>query len=172
MRSRTDAAAIALAALLTLAPGVGVVTAHGPEGRYGREPLGALVDAAPRHLDILVGQTSARFAALLGALEPDVALSGAFPLRIPAEALRVPRHGVVNGHPSLLPALRGPNPIGWALRNGDAEIGFTFHRMDEDFDTGSLLARLAEPRAVEITSHALSLFATFLARPAGSEPPL
>jgi len=126
---------------------VGVVTAHGPEGRYGSEPLGALVDAAPRHLDVLVAHTPARFAALLAALEPDVAVSGGFPLRIPPEALRVPRYGVVNGHPSLLPRLRGPNPIGWALRNGDEEIGFTFHRMDEDFDTGALLAQGTAPLA-------------------------
>lgn len=111
------------------------MTAHGPEGRYGDEPLGALVAAAPRHLDVLIAREPSRFAALLGALEPEVAISGGFPLRIPTEALRVPRHGVVNGHPSLLPRLRGPNPIGWALRNGDDELGFTFHRMDEDFDT-------------------------------------
>jgi methionyl-tRNA formyltransferase len=124
---------------------VGVVTAHGPEGRYGDEPLGALVDAAPRHLDVLVANIPARFAALLAALEADVAVSGGFPLRIPADALRVPRYGVVNGHPSLLPRLRGPNPIGWALRNGDEEIGFTFHRMDEDFDTGALLAQGSAP---------------------------
>jgi methionyl-tRNA formyltransferase len=126
---------------------VGIVTAHGPEGRYGSEPLGALIDAAPRHLDVLVANTSARFAALLAALDADVAISGGFPLRIPADALGVPRHGVVNGHPALLPQLRGPNPIGWALRNGDEEIGFTFHRMDEDFDTGSLLAQGRAPLA-------------------------
>jgi methionyl-tRNA formyltransferase len=126
---------------------VGVVTAHGPEGRYGGEPLGALADAAPRHLDVLIANTPARFAALLAALEADVAVSGGFPLRIPPEALRVPRLGVVNGHPSLLPRLRGPNPIGWALRNGDEEIGFTFHRMDEDFDTGALLAQGSAPLA-------------------------
>jgi methionyl-tRNA formyltransferase len=126
---------------------VGVVTAHGPEGRYGDEPLGALVDASPRHLDVLVANAPSHFAALLASLEPDVAVSGGFPLRIPPEALRVPRHGVVNGHPSLLPRLRGPNPIGWALRNGDDRIGFTFHWMDEDFDTGALLAQGSAPLA-------------------------
>jgi methionyl-tRNA formyltransferase len=94
-----------------------------------------------------VAHNPARFAGLLAALEPDVAVSGGFPLRIPPDALRVPRYGVVNGHPSLLPRLRGPNPIGWALRNGDEEIGFTFHRMDEDFDTGMLLAQGSAPLA-------------------------
>jgi methionyl-tRNA formyltransferase len=152
---------------------VGIVTAHGPEGRYGGEPLGALVDAAPRQLDVLVARASSRFAALLRALEPDVAVSGGFPLRIPPDALQVPRYGIVNGHPALLPRLRGPNPIGWALRNGDDRIGFTFHRMDEDFDTGRLLAQSSAPLAdadspadvVErILGLASSLLATALAR--------
>jgi methionyl-tRNA formyltransferase len=48
---------------------------------------------------------------------------------------------------ALLPKLRGPNPIGWALRNGDAEIGFTYHRMDEDLDTGAILAQGSAPLA-------------------------
>jgi methionyl-tRNA formyltransferase len=126
---------------------VGVVTSPGPPGRYGGEPLSALLDVAPPQLDVLVAHAPSRFAALLAALEPDLALCGGFPLRIPPDALRVPGHGIVNGHPSLLPRLRGPNPIGWALRNGDPEIGFTFHRMDEDFDTGGILAQGTAPLA-------------------------
>jgi methionyl-tRNA formyltransferase len=126
---------------------VGVVTSPGPPGRYGDDPLSAFFDVVPPHLDVLVAHAKERFAPLLAALEPDVALSGGFPLRIPPDALRVPRLGVVNGHPAILPALRGPNPIGWALRNGDAEIGFTFHYMDADFDTGALLAQDSAPLA-------------------------
>jgi methionyl-tRNA formyltransferase len=126
---------------------VGVVTSPGPPGRYGDEPLSVLLDVAPPQLDVLVAHAPARFAPLLAALEPDLALCGGFPLRIPPEALEVPRHGIVNGHPALLPALRGPNPIAWALRNGDDRIGFTFHRMDEDFDTGGILAQGSAPLA-------------------------
>jgi methionyl-tRNA formyltransferase len=126
---------------------VGVVTTEGPLGRYGDEPLSALIDARPLHLDVLVASGPKRFARLLGALEPDLAISGGFPLRIPEDALAVPRCGVVNGHPALLPRYRGPNPIGWALRNGDSELGFTFHRMDADFDTGRVLAQGATPLA-------------------------
>jgi methionyl-tRNA formyltransferase len=124
---------------------VGVVTTEGPPGRYGDEPLSALIDARPAHLDVLVASGPKRFAQLLAVLEPDLAISGSFPLRIPEDALAVPRHGVVNGHPALLPRYRGPNPIGWALRNGDTELGFTFHRMDADFDTGRILAQGTAP---------------------------
>ena len=126
---------------------VGVVTTEGPPGRYGDAPLSALVDERPPHLDVLIASDSRRFAPLLALLAPDVALSGGFPVRIPEEALAVPRLGVVNGHPALLPRYRGPNPIGWALRNGDDELGFTFHRMDADFDTGPVLAQGSAPLA-------------------------
>ena len=126
---------------------VGVVTTEGPRGRYGDEPLSALIDARPLHLDVLVAGEPKRFAQLLAVLEPDLAISGGLPVRIPEDALEVPRHGIVNCHPALLPRYRGPNPIGWALRNGDHELGFTFHRMDADFDTGRILAQGTAPLA-------------------------
>jgi methionyl-tRNA formyltransferase len=132
---------------------VGVVTTEGPRGRYGGDPLSVVIDARPPHLDVLVAAGPARFAPLLAALEPDLAISGGFPVRIPPDAIAVPRHGIVNGHPSPLPRYRGPNPIGWAFRNGDAELGFTFHRMDADFDTGAVLAQGAEPVAAAEQAH-------------------
>jgi methionyl-tRNA formyltransferase len=145
---------------------VGVVTTEGPLGRYGDEPLSALIDMRPAHLDVLVASGPQRFATLLEALEPDLAISGGFPVRIPEDALAVPRHGIVNGHPALLPRYRGPNPIGWALRNGDAELGFTYHRMDADFDTGRVLAQGTAPLAgaerADDVVHALFSAATSL----------
>lgn len=128
---------------------VGVLTTPGPKGRYADDEPGveAIVDGIAPHLDVLVASGPHRIAPLLAALEPDVCLCGGFPVRIPAEALRVPLHGVVNGHPSALPRYRGPNPIAWALRNGDEELGFTYHRMDAGFDTGAILAQGAAPLA-------------------------
>lgn len=124
---------------------VGVVTTEGPAGRYGEVPLSALVDARPAGVDILVGDNSKRFAPLLASLEPDLAVCGGFPVRIPGDAIAVPRLGVLNGHPAKLPRYRGPNPIGWALRNGDSEIGFTFHLMDPEFDTGPIVLQATAP---------------------------
>ncbi len=146
---------------------VGVVTTEGPRGRYGSEPFSALLDMLPSHLDVLVASGPERFAPLLGALEPDLALCGGFPVRIPADAIAVPRHGIVNGHPSPLPRYRGPNPIGWALRNGDDELGFTFHRMDAHIDTGAVLAQGFAPvagaeRAEEVAGALFGLWASLL----------
>ena len=57
----------------------------------------------------------------------------------------MPPLGIVNGHPSLLPRYRGPFPLAWAVRNGEREIGLTYHLMDAEFDTGNLLAQAAIP---------------------------
>jgi methionyl-tRNA formyltransferase len=45
----------------------------------------------------------------------------------------------------MLPKGRGPWPWAWAVRNGDAEIGLTYHYMDADFDTGNVLVQQAIP---------------------------
>ena len=67
----------------------------------------------------------------------------------------MPRLGIVNGHPSLLPRYRGPFPIAWAVRNGETEIGMSFHLMDAAFDTGNLLAQKAVPLGDDDTDETL-----------------
>ncbi len=63
-----------------------------------------------------------------------------FTQRFPAAVLRLPRLGILNIHPSLLPAYRGPLPIFWQLRDG-APTGATVHYMDEGLDTGDIAAQ-------------------------------
>jgi methionyl-tRNA formyltransferase len=147
--SRVHAAVAGLAGMLraTGHEPVGVVTTAAEGYRYGADSLGAIALEAATGLDVLVAGAPSRIAPLLAALDADVALSAAFPVRIPAEALDVPRFGVVNTHPALLPRYRGPNPIAWTVRNGDAELGYTVHRMDADFDTGAILAQGTTPIA-------------------------
>ena len=100
-----------------------------------------LLAAAPQELDVVMPAARHRIAPLLAQYEPDVALCIGFPWKIPPDALAVPRHGIVNGHPSLLPRYRGPSPVSWAIRNGEQEIGFTFHYMDAELDTGNILGQ-------------------------------
>jgi methionyl-tRNA formyltransferase len=82
---------------------------------------------------------------VLRAWNADLVIVGGFPWKIPREALEAPRLGVINLHPALLPRLRGRRPFEWALRNGDAEMGFTVHRMAPEFDTGAILSQVAVP---------------------------
>jgi methionyl-tRNA formyltransferase len=106
---------------------------------------------APDGLDVVFPETKQSLAPLLRAYEPDVALCTGYPWLIPGDAIAAPRLGIVNGHPSLLPRYRGPFPVAWAVRNGEVEIGFTYHLMDEAFDTGPLLAQAHIPLDVDET---------------------
>jgi methionyl-tRNA formyltransferase len=109
----------------------------------------------PDDLDVLFAATKHSIAQLLRAYEPDLGLCTGFPWLIPAEAIAVPTHGIVNGHPSLLPRYRGPFPVAWAVRNGETEIGMSYHLMDAQFDTGNVLAQKRVPLTEEETNESL-----------------
>ena len=109
----------------------------------------------PLDLDLVYPAGKERMAEVLRFYEPDVLLCTAFPWRIPAEALAVPKIACVNGHPSLLPKYRGPMPMAWAIRMGETELGMTYHVMDEQFDTGGILAQTTVPLQDDETNDTL-----------------
>jgi methionyl-tRNA formyltransferase len=125
---------------------VGVVTSPGPKRRRSPTYL-EVVAAVPPGIDVIVSNHPERWAAMLAPLRPDLIISGGFPWRIPFEVIALPRLGAINMHPALLPRYRGPAAIEWALRNGDAELGFSVHRLAPDFDTGPILAQTRIPIA-------------------------
>ncbi len=67
---------------------------------------------------------------------------------IPKDMLQIPRLGVLNIHPSLLPKHRGPSPVATAILNGDTTTGVSIMLLDEGMDTGPILAQSA-PIAIE-----------------------
>ena len=97
--------------------------------------------SAPPGLDLLFARDKWSIERLVRAYEPDLAICWGFPWKIPQAALDVPRLGSINHHPGLLPRHRGPIPLAWAVREGDAAWGITWHRMDAELDTGNLLAQ-------------------------------
>ena len=103
---------------------------------------------------VVVGSAD-RMAPLLRSYDADVGLCGGWGWKLGPDALSATRLGIVNGHPSLLPRWRGPNPFGWTLRAGDPVVGFTYHFMDEGFDTGPLLAQGSRPLSDEDTMRTL-----------------
>lgn len=116
--------------------------------RYGGA-FEALVRGAPDGLDVVIPAHRSAIAPLLRTYEPDLLLCAGFPWKIPSDALAVPRLGAMNGHPGLLPEYRGPIPVAWAIRKGERRIGFTFHRMDAELDTGAILSHGRVPLADE-----------------------
>jgi methionyl-tRNA formyltransferase len=79
-------------------------------------------------------------------LEPDAMLSSCFPEILRGRALRLPRLGCFNLHPSALPALRGPAPLFWLFRSAFALGGVTLHRMTASVDAGPIVAQRLFPR--------------------------
>jgi methionyl-tRNA formyltransferase len=124
---------------------VAVLTVRDTSGRYGGFDLGGMLDDLPADLDVLMPSRRASMAPLLASVRPDLVACTGFPWKVPADALAVPALGWINGHPSLLPRHRGPVPVAWTIRNGEDEIGTTFHRMDADLDTGAILAQRTMP---------------------------
>ncbi|MBV9948769.1 MAG: hypothetical protein JOZ69_18115 [Myxococcales bacterium] len=74
---------------------------------------------------------------------PELIVSWFWTKKLPPAALSLaPAFGV---HPSLLPRHRGPDPYFWTLDAGDATAGVTAHLLDEEYDTGAILAQRALP---------------------------
>jgi methionyl-tRNA formyltransferase len=96
-----------------------------------------------------------RLAELLAEQRPDVAVVAAYGRILPADALRVPRHGCINVHASLLPELRGAAPAQWALARQYCQTGVTILQMDEGLDTGEILLQKALPIAPDETGESL-----------------
>ncbi|MFH1745284.1 MAG: methionyl-tRNA formyltransferase, partial [bacterium] len=60
---------------------------------------------------------------------------------ISEEILNLPEYGCVNIHGSLLPKYRGASCVQAAIINGDKESGITIIKMDENLDTGQIIAQ-------------------------------
>jgi methionyl-tRNA formyltransferase len=76
---------------------------------------------------------------------PDLIIVAAFGQILPGSVLEIPRFGVLNIHPSLLPRWRGAAPIQAAILAGDAVTGVTVMKMDEGLDTGPIVAQSEVP---------------------------
>ena len=46
---------------------------------------------------------------------------------------------IFNLHPSLLPNYKGCSSLTWAMINGEAEVGYSYHYIDVTLDTGNVI---------------------------------
>ena len=77
-----------------------------------------------------------------------------FPYVIPQEVLALPREGVLNLHPALLPYNRGWHTPSWAILEG-TPMGATLHFMDEGIDTGDIVHQRELEVSPGDTAHSL-----------------
>lgn len=93
----------------------------------------------------------------LRGLAPDFVASFYFNQWIGPEVCAIPRRRCVNMHPSLLPHLRGPDPIFRALERKLETTGLTLHEVAREIDAGTILHQETRPVPARISHFALYL---------------
>src|SRR3979409_824055 len=58
---------------------------------------------------------------------------------VPQDFATIPRHGMIQFHPSLLPRYRGPSSINWPIIRGDTRTGLTIFRPGDGLDDGPVI---------------------------------
>jgi methionyl-tRNA formyltransferase len=74
-------------------------------------------------------------------LSPDLVILGQAGI-IKEEILKIPKIGILNAHPGILPYYRGIDCFQWAIYNHEFDkIGSTIHWVNEGIDTGNIVAK-------------------------------
>src|SRR2546422_10271193 len=131
-----------------------------PQGRSRSTAVPPPVKTAAQAEDVPVLQpdrpSDPAFVERLRALAPDVGVVVAYGHILKPELLALPRHGMINLHPSLLPELRGAAPVEWAILKGFQQTGVTIMRMEEGLDSGPILLQIPHDIDPEVTGGELS----------------
>jgi methionyl-tRNA formyltransferase len=59
--------------------------------------------------------------------------------------VKIPKHGTIQYHPSLLPKYRGPSSINWPIIKGETETGLTIFRPTDGLDEGAVVLQKTTP---------------------------
>lgn len=155
-----DVAAVALSRLLGSDHEVVAVVTR-PDARAGRgrslspSPVADLADSVGIEVLKPASLRDSDVLDRLRVLAPDVAPIVAYGGLVPADALRIPVHGWVNLHFSLLPRWRGAAPVQHAIWRGDDVTGASTFLLEEGLDTGPVFGSVIEEIAPDDTSGAL-----------------
>lgn len=130
-----------------------------------RRPQLASVRVLAKRHGAIVGDTAdingVDTIAALRAYAPEVVLVMNFDQILRQELIEGAACPIINIHPSLLPSLRGPCPVFWALMEGRPEVGVSLHLIQDDqVDAGAVLiqsARLLD-RSLSVAELTAALF--------------
>ena len=123
---------------------VGVVTAPDKPAGRGQQLSESAVKqyALSKNLKILqpVSLKAEDFVEELRELQAELFVVVAFRM-LPEVVWNMPPKGTINLHASLLPEYRGAAPINWAIINGEQKTGVTTFFIEQEIDTGLVIAR-------------------------------
>ncbi|MHB8475618.1 MAG: methionyl-tRNA formyltransferase [Steroidobacteraceae bacterium] len=81
----------------------------------------------------------------LRALDADLGVMAYVLQFAPQDFVTIPRHGMIQYHPSLLPRYRGPSSINWPIIRGDTRTGLTIFRPTDGLDEGPIILQKDTP---------------------------
>src|SRR6202166_2081251 len=81
----------------------------------------------------------------LRALDADLGVMAYVLQFAPQDFATIPRHGMIQYHPSLLPRYRGPSSINWPIIRGDTRTGLTIFRPTDGLDEGPIILQKNTP---------------------------
>ena len=132
-----------------------------PQGRSRSTLVPSPVKAAALEEDVPVLQperpSTPEFLEEIRRLAPDVGVVVAYGHLLKPELLAIPKRGMVNVHPSLLPELRGAAPVEWAILRGLENTGVTIMQMTAGLDSGPILLQLPHRIPNDVTGGELSV---------------
>ncbi|MFA6248976.1 MAG: formyltransferase family protein [Mucilaginibacter sp.] len=70
--------------------------------------------------------------------EPDVIFITGYAHKIAVDKLGGVPKGIFNIHFGKLPQYRGPSPVFWQLKNGEAQLGLAIHQLTDKLDSGEV----------------------------------
>lgn len=96
------------------------------------------------------------YVAELANLAPELIVVAAYGHILPPEVLKLPEHGCINVHPSLLPQYRGSSPVASAILQGENVTGVTIMLLDKGMDSGPILRQTKVPISIKDTTGTLT----------------
>ena len=109
--------------------------------RPGSRPDPLVVAAEERKLSVFrfAKYSAPEALAALKECNADIGVMAYVLLFAPPEFCAIPKHGMIQFHPSLLPLHRGPASIPWAIIRGRSETGLTIFRPTPGLDEGPVI---------------------------------
>lgn len=117
-----------------------VFTALHKNRDYGRCVYDYCVERGITVVDVLEGGGWLEFAA---SLRPDILISVSFGLKLPPSLCSQAKYAAINYHQSLLPAFRGPDPLGNFMLSDNRLVGVSVHELVSTFDAGPVYSQIS-----------------------------
>lgn len=76
---------------------------------------------------------------LIKKINPQLIIMTEYGEKINKDVIKIPKYGIINVHPSILPKFRGATPIQQAIINGESETGVSIIEINENIDSGYIL---------------------------------